>query len=138
MRDSFLALAADTGVADTASLADALLVLYDGALATAEVDSTARTAAMTAKRIARLTIAVAKASTDEENTVDVSGERLAVVEVIEVTQQKSEAKLDEPVKKGMIEPGCKAVLLSVPPKLQFRIGFEHLAAGPRFRRRAAP
>lgn len=64
-------------------------------------------------------------STDEENTVDVSGERLAVVEVIEVTQQKSKAKLDEPVKKGMIEPGCKAVLLSVPPKLQFRIGFSN-------------
>jgi hypothetical protein len=36
--------------------------LYDGALATAELDSSARTAAMTAKRIARLTIAVAKAS----------------------------------------------------------------------------
>jgi hypothetical protein len=62
VRDSFLALAADTGVADTASLADALILLYDGALATAEVASTARTAAMTAKRIARLTIAAAKAS----------------------------------------------------------------------------
>jgi hypothetical protein len=49
-------------VADTAALADALIVLYDGALATAEVASTARTAAMTAKRVARLTVAVAKAS----------------------------------------------------------------------------
>jgi AcrR family transcriptional regulator len=62
VRESFDALAADTGVADPAALADALILLYDGALATAEVDSTARTAAMTAKRIARLTVAVAKAS----------------------------------------------------------------------------
>src|SRR3984893_17372914 len=62
VRESFLALAADTRVGDTASLADALIVLYDGALATAEVASTARTAAMTAKHIARLTIAAAKAS----------------------------------------------------------------------------
>src|SRR6478736_6221719 len=62
VRETFLALAADTGVADPVSLADALIVLYDGALATAEVASTARTAAMTAKRIARLTVAVAKAS----------------------------------------------------------------------------
>src|ERR1700752_2794657 len=62
VRESFDALATDTGVADAASLADALIVLYDGALATAEVASTARTAAMTAKRVARLTIAVAKAS----------------------------------------------------------------------------
>ena len=62
VRQSFAALAADTGVADPAALADALILLYDGALATAEVASTARTAAMTAKRIARLTVAVAKAS----------------------------------------------------------------------------
>ena len=62
VRESFDALAADTGVADPAALADALILLYDGALATAEVASTARTAAMTAKRIARLTVAVAKAS----------------------------------------------------------------------------
>ena len=62
VRETFLALAADTGVADAASLADALIVLYDGALATAEVASTARTAATTAKRIARLTVAAAKAS----------------------------------------------------------------------------
>ncbi|HTH92597.1 TetR/AcrR family transcriptional regulator [Mycobacterium sp.] len=62
VRETFLALAAQTGVADTASLADALIVLYDGALATVDVASTARTAAMTAKRIAKLTIAAAKAS----------------------------------------------------------------------------
>ena len=62
MRESFLPLAADTGVTDPAALADALILLYDGALATAEVASTARTAAMTAKRVARLTVAVAKAS----------------------------------------------------------------------------
>ena len=62
VRESFVALAAETGVTDPAALADALIVLYDGALATAEVDSSARTATMTAKRVARLTIAVAKAS----------------------------------------------------------------------------
>jgi AcrR family transcriptional regulator len=62
VRESFDALAADTGVADPAALADALILLYDGALATAEVAITARTAAMTAKRIARITVAVAKAS----------------------------------------------------------------------------
>jgi hypothetical protein len=63
VRESFLALAAETGVTEPAALADALILLYDGALATAEVSKTARAAAMTAKRIARLTIAVAKAST---------------------------------------------------------------------------
>ena len=62
VRDSFLGLAAETGVTDPAALADALILLYDGALATAEVANTARAAAMTAKRVARLTIAVAKAS----------------------------------------------------------------------------
>jgi AcrR family transcriptional regulator len=63
VRQSFNALAAETGVTDPAALADALILLYDGALATAEVSKTARAAAMTAKRIARLTVAVAKAST---------------------------------------------------------------------------
>jgi AcrR family transcriptional regulator len=62
VRESFVALAAETGVTDPAALEDALIVLYDGALATAEVDNTARAAAMTAKRVARLTVAVAKAS----------------------------------------------------------------------------
>ena len=62
VRDSFLGLAAETGVTDPAALADALILLYDGALATAEVANTARATAMTAKRVARLTIAVAKAS----------------------------------------------------------------------------
>jgi AcrR family transcriptional regulator len=62
LRQSFRELAADTGVADREALADALIVLYDGALATAEMSSAARTAAMTAKRIARLTLAAAKAS----------------------------------------------------------------------------
>ena len=62
LRQTFLELAADTGVADSQALADALTVLYDGALATAEMDSVARAAAMTAKRIARLTLAAAKAS----------------------------------------------------------------------------
>ena len=57
VRQSFLELAADTAVADSEALADALIVLYDGALT-----STTLTAAMTAKRIARLTLAAAKAS----------------------------------------------------------------------------
>jgi hypothetical protein len=62
VRQFFLQLAAYTGVADPAALADALIVLYDGALATANTAAPARTAAMTAKRIARLTFAAAKAS----------------------------------------------------------------------------
>jgi hypothetical protein len=39
-----------------------LVLLYDGALATASTAEPARTAAMTAKRIARLTLAAANAS----------------------------------------------------------------------------
>jgi hypothetical protein len=62
LRRSFLQLAADTGVADSEALADALIVLYDGAFATTGAAESARTAAMTAKRIARLTLAAAKAS----------------------------------------------------------------------------
>ena len=62
LRQIFVKLAADTGVADSQALADALTVLYDGALATAEMGSGARAAAITAKRIARLTLAAAKAS----------------------------------------------------------------------------
>ena len=62
LRQSFLQLAADTGVSDSEALADALIVLYDGALATTGTGEPARNAAMTAKRIARLTLAVARAS----------------------------------------------------------------------------
>ena len=62
LRQTFLKLAADTGVADSQAMADALTVLYDGALATAETGNVARASAMTAKRIARLTLAAAKAS----------------------------------------------------------------------------
>jgi AcrR family transcriptional regulator len=62
LRQSFRQLAGDTGVADSEALADALIVLYDGALATAKSAEPARAAAMTAKRIARLTLAAAKAS----------------------------------------------------------------------------
>jgi AcrR family transcriptional regulator len=62
LRQYFLELAADTGVGDSEALADALIVLYNGALATANTAEPARTAAMTAKRIARLTLAAAKAS----------------------------------------------------------------------------
>ena len=39
LRQSFRQLAADTGVADSEALADALIVLYDGALATANTPS---------------------------------------------------------------------------------------------------
>jgi AcrR family transcriptional regulator len=62
LRQSFLQLAADTGVSDSGALADALIVLYDGALATTGRGEPARNAAMTAKRIARLTLAAARAS----------------------------------------------------------------------------
>ena len=58
----FLELAADTGATDSKALADALIVLYNGALTTATTTEPARAAAMTAKRIARLTLAAAKAS----------------------------------------------------------------------------
>ena len=62
LRRSFRQLALETGVSDSEALAEALIVLYDGALATTGTDEPARTAAMTAKRIARLTLAAAKAS----------------------------------------------------------------------------
>ncbi|HME17432.1 MAG TPA: TetR/AcrR family transcriptional regulator [Mycobacterium sp.] len=62
LRRSFRQLALETGVSDSEALADALIVLYDGALATTGTDEPARTAAMTAKRIARLTLAAARAS----------------------------------------------------------------------------
>jgi AcrR family transcriptional regulator len=62
LRQSFRQLAVDTGAADSEALADALIVLYDGALATTNTAEPARAAAMTAKRIARLTLAAAKAS----------------------------------------------------------------------------
>jgi AcrR family transcriptional regulator len=61
LRQSFLQLAADTGVSDSDALAEALIVLYDGALATTGTAEPARNAAMTAKRIARLTLAAARA-----------------------------------------------------------------------------
>jgi AcrR family transcriptional regulator len=62
LRHSFLKLAADTGVFDSEALADALIVLYDGALATTGTAEPARNAAMTAKRIARLILAAARVS----------------------------------------------------------------------------
>jgi AcrR family transcriptional regulator len=62
LQQSLRHLAADTGVADCEALAEALIVLYNGALATATTAGPSRTAAMTAKRIARLTLAAAKAS----------------------------------------------------------------------------
>ncbi len=62
LRQYFLELAAATGVADSQAPADALVVLYNGALATATTAEPARTAGITAKRVARLTLAAAKAS----------------------------------------------------------------------------
>ena len=62
LRQYFLELAAATGAADSQALADALVVLYNGALSTASTAEPARTAALTARRIARLTLAAAKAS----------------------------------------------------------------------------
>jgi AcrR family transcriptional regulator len=62
LRRSFGQLAAETGVSDSEALAEALIVLYDGALATTGTDESARNTAMTAKRIARLTLAAARVS----------------------------------------------------------------------------
>jgi AcrR family transcriptional regulator len=62
---SLVQLAADTAVPDSQALAEALIVLYNGALASANTAAPSRTAAMTAKRIARLTLAAAKASTSD-------------------------------------------------------------------------
>ncbi|MDT5094689.1 MAG: hypothetical protein QOH60_4052 [Mycobacterium sp.] len=62
LRQFFLELAADTGATESTALADALIVLYHGALTTATTAEPARAAALTAKRIARLTLAAAKAS----------------------------------------------------------------------------
>ncbi|WP_370062467.1 TetR/AcrR family transcriptional regulator [Mycobacterium sp. MAA66] len=61
MEQYFRELAAGTGAADSRALADALIVLYNGALATATTSVPPRAAAMTAKRIARLTLAAADA-----------------------------------------------------------------------------
>jgi AcrR family transcriptional regulator len=62
LRQSFLQLVAATRVPDAEALAEALVVLYDGALATDGTAERARSAALTAKRIARLTLAAARAS----------------------------------------------------------------------------
>jgi AcrR family transcriptional regulator len=59
---TFRNLAADTGVADSVALTDALILLYDGALATASMAQPGPAAAMTAKTLARLILAAAKAS----------------------------------------------------------------------------
>jgi AcrR family transcriptional regulator len=62
VRQTFVELAESTGVTGSEALADALVVLYDGALATACATERPEAAALTAKRIARLTLAAAKAS----------------------------------------------------------------------------
>lgn len=55
VRDLFLGLATDVGAADPQQLADTLVVLYDGAVATAQMDKTPR-AAHTARRTAELVL----------------------------------------------------------------------------------
>ena len=65
LRRSLLQLAAETGVPDSQALAEALIVLYNGALASANTTPPSPTPAMTAKRIARLTLAAAKASSSD-------------------------------------------------------------------------
>ena len=64
LHQSVLQLAEDTGVPDSQALAEALIVLYRRALATANTGRPSRAAAMTAKRAiaTRLTLAAAKAS----------------------------------------------------------------------------
>src|SRR6201996_3460438 len=62
LHQSVLQLAADTGVPNSEALAEALIVLYNGALATANTGPPSRDAAMTAKRLARLTLGAAQAS----------------------------------------------------------------------------
>jgi AcrR family transcriptional regulator len=62
LHQSLVQLAVDTGVPDSQALAEALIVLYNGALASANTASPSRAAAMTAKRLARLTLAAARAS----------------------------------------------------------------------------
>jgi AcrR family transcriptional regulator len=55
VRDLFLGLAADAGAADSKRLAESLVVLYDGAVATAQMDK-APQAAQTARRTAELVL----------------------------------------------------------------------------------
>src|SRR4051794_19533359 len=55
VRDLFLGLASDAGAADPEPLADTLVVLYDGAVATAQMDKAPR-AAQTASRTAELVL----------------------------------------------------------------------------------
>ena len=62
LHQSLEQLAEDTGVPDSRALAEALILLYNGALASANTASPSRAAAMTGKRLARLTLAAAKAS----------------------------------------------------------------------------
>jgi AcrR family transcriptional regulator len=55
VRDLFLGLATDAGAAEPKRLAETLVVLYDGAVATAQMDKTPR-AAQTARRTAELVL----------------------------------------------------------------------------------
>lgn len=62
LRSTIHDLAVQTGIGDPDALVDSMVVLYDGAITTAVMDHISSAAAKTAKRIARLTLEVAKAS----------------------------------------------------------------------------
>jgi AcrR family transcriptional regulator len=60
----FTDLAQQTGTADPNALAEQLIILHDGAIATAQMDKTARSAAVTAKQMARLALMAAGVDVD--------------------------------------------------------------------------
>jgi AcrR family transcriptional regulator len=62
LHESVTQLATDTAVSEPQALAEALIVLFNGALATANTAAPSRAPAVTAKRLAGLTLAAAKAS----------------------------------------------------------------------------
>jgi hypothetical protein len=59
LRKCFDELAAQTGATDPKALADQLVILHDGAIATAQMDKTSRSAALTARRMAQLALPAA-------------------------------------------------------------------------------
>jgi AcrR family transcriptional regulator len=59
LRDFFEDLATQTGVDDPKKLADQLVVLHDGAIATAQMDKASRDAALAARQMARLALTAA-------------------------------------------------------------------------------
>jgi len=63
LRQFFNDLAAQTGANDPVALADQLIILHDGAIATAQMDKTSRSVAVTAKQMARLALNAAGVQT---------------------------------------------------------------------------